>query len=289
MTPFPGFTGEVRVAAGDFTGDGIADLVVGTGPGRSTRVRVLNGANQAELFAVDPFEAGFTGGVFVAVGDMNGDGKADLAISPDEGGGPRVRLFTGSGFTPIADFFGIDDPQFRGGARVSFADITADGKSDLIVAAGTGGGPRIALYNGTTVSGTGGTRIVPDFFLFEQTLRNGTFVTGGDLDGDGYAELISGGGPGGAPRVVALNGKDLALGQVPAQRANFFAGDPYDRSGVRVTIKNLDNDSQADLVVGAGNSARIRAYAGKSIASTGTPGELLALDFPAGAGGVFVG
>ncbi|MFO0805475.1 MAG: Ig-like domain-containing protein [Gemmataceae bacterium] len=34
--PFPGFTGGVRVASADFNGDGIADLVVGTGPGRST-------------------------------------------------------------------------------------------------------------------------------------------------------------------------------------------------------------------------------------------------------------
>ena len=40
----------------------------------------------------------------------------ELVITPDEGGGPRVRVFNGKGFAQVADFFGIDDPNFRGGA-----------------------------------------------------------------------------------------------------------------------------------------------------------------------------
>ena len=45
VTPFPGLTGGVRVTAADFNADGIAELVVGTGPGAPTRVRVLDGAD----------------------------------------------------------------------------------------------------------------------------------------------------------------------------------------------------------------------------------------------------
>ena len=47
------------------------------------------------------YEASFTGGVYVAAGDVNGDGVPDLFISPDEGGGPRVRVFRWAGFTPL--------------------------------------------------------------------------------------------------------------------------------------------------------------------------------------------
>jgi hypothetical protein len=291
VTPFAGFDGEIRTAVGDFNGDGVADLVVGTGPGSPTHVRVLDGVDQHQLFSIDPFEASFTGGVFVAVGDLTGDGVADLAISPDEGGGPRVRVFTGNGFKQLADFFGIDDPAFRGGARPALGDVNGDGKADLLVAAGFGGGPRLAVFDGANMKADGGPKLVGDFFAFEQSLRNGVFVTAGDLDGDGFADVIAGGGPGGGPRVFALSGHALLQGnQTPV--ANFFAGDVESRGGIRIAIKNLDGDEKADLLVGAGAGAgsRVTAYLGANILANGSPPELFAFDAFAGfTGGVFVG
>ncbi|MBL8867974.1 MAG: VCBS repeat-containing protein, partial [Planctomycetia bacterium] len=290
LSPFPGFTGGVRTAAADFNNDGIADIVAGTGPGRATRVVVLDGVTQKQLFAVDPFEASFTGGVYVAAGDVNGDGVPDLAITPDEGGGPRVDMYSGNGFAKIVSFFGIDDVNFRGGARASVADMTGDGVGDLIVVAGFGGGPRVAAFDGTTLSKTP-EKIFGDFFAFEQTLRNGIFVTAGDLNGDGFADLIAGGGPGGGPRVLAFDGKSLLSNQY-VNLANFFGGDPDSRGGIRLAVKDLDGDNRADLVVGSGSKAgsRVTAYLGKNIAPAGTPPAELDFDsFDGFAGGVFVG
>ena len=74
--------------------------------------------------------------------------------------------------------------------------------------------------------------------------------------------------------------------------ANFFAGDVNNRGGVRVAVKNLDGDTKADLVVGAGTGAgsRVTAYAGRTVGPNGTPPEFFAFDaFPGFAGGVFVG
>ena len=286
----PGTTGGVRVASGDFNRDGVADLVVGTGPGGPTRVRVLDGKTRLELFAISPFEAAFTGGVFVAAGDLNGDGAAELIITPDEGGGPRVRVFNGVGFGQLADFFGIDDPAFRGGVRAAAADVTGDGAADLMVAAGFGGGPRLAIFNGKSLApGLTPTKPVSDFFVFEQSLRNGVYVTGGDLDGDGFAEVVAGAGPGGGPHVLALSGKDLMAG-TQVTRANFFAGDTASRAGVRVAARDLDGDNRSDLVVGGGTGNRVFTYAGKSVSAQGTPSELYAVDaFPGSLGGVFVG
>jgi hypothetical protein len=283
---FPGFTGGVRTAAADFNGDGVADLVVGTGPGGPTHVKVLDGVTQAVLFAVAPFEPSFTGGVFVAAGDLNGDGRADLVITPDQGGGPRVRVFNGVGFGLIADFFGIADPSFRGGARAAVGDVNGDGFGDLIVAAGFGGGPRVAGFDGRSLAAGAVVNLFPDFFAFELGLRNGVYVAAGDLDGDGYAEVIAGGGPGGGPRVCALNGRTLAAGGGPVPEADFFAGDVNNRGGVRVAVKDLNGDGRADLVTGAGAGAgsRVTAYA------SGSPPELYSFDaFPGFGGGVFVG
>ncbi|QDU19520.1 beta strand repeat-containing protein [Urbifossiella limnaea] len=292
-TPFgAGFAGGVRVAGADFTGDGVADLAVGTGPGVVALVLVLDGVTGAELFRIYPFET-FTGGVFVAAGDITGDGRAELVVTPDENGGPRVRVFDGSGFGSLADFLGIDDANFRGGARAAVGDVTGDGFADLLVSAGFGGGPRVAGYDGRTLA-TARTKLFNDFFLFEQALRNGAYLAVGDVNGDGFADLIGGGGPGGGPRVLVKSGADLRAGSTDgaAVLANFFAGDVNNRGGVRVAARALDADARADIITGAGAGAgsRVTAYLGAALAPSGTPDAVASFDaFPGFTGGVFVG
>src|SRR5262249_55714299 len=62
------FTGGVRVATGDVTGDGVDDIVCGAGTGGASHIRVYDGTDGhliREFMAYDPT---FTGGVYVAVG-----------------------------------------------------------------------------------------------------------------------------------------------------------------------------------------------------------------------------
>src|SRR5205085_4838037 len=138
--------------------------------------------------------------------------------------------------------------------RAAVGDLNGDGRSDLVVAAGFGGGPRVAFYDGTTVFSGSPVKLTNDIFVFEQGLRNGAFVAAGDINGDGFADLVAGGGPGGGPRVLILSGADLAAGNLanPTVLASFFAGDPASRDGVRVTAENLDADNLADVVAGSG-------------------------------------
>jgi uncharacterized protein (TIGR03118 family) len=294
-----GFTGQVRVASTDFTGDGVPDVVAGTGPGASTQVVLLDGATQKQLFAANPFESSFTGGVFVAAGDINGDGVPDIVVTPDQGGGPVVVVYDGAAAAKgqvkeMVRFFGIADPNFRGGARAAVGDVNGDGVGDLLVAAGFGGGPRVAVFDGKTVPSGNPSRLFNDFFAFEQTLRNGVFITAGDIEGNGKADIIAGGGPGGGPRVTAFSAADLLAsgGATLTQTANFFAGDPNGRGGVRVAVKELDGDNKADLVTGSGtgDGSHVTEFLGKNIAASGTPPTFQAFDaFPGFTGGVFVG
>ena len=290
---FPGFTGGTRVAVADVNQDGIDDIIAGTGPGMRTTVRAYSGRDNSVLFEINPFEESFTGGVFVAVGDVTGDGFAELIVTPDVGGGPRVRVYNTASFNPaantvgpqvLADFFGIEDEAFRGGARAAVGDVNNDGIGDLVVAAGSGGGPRIAVYDGAMMTQTGTpTKLFNDFFVFEDTLRNGVYPAVGDINGDGFAEVIAGAGPSGGPRVYALDGKSLMTStQLPV--ADFFAGNPDDRGGVRVAMKDLQGDNRADIVTGLGNSSTVTAYSGFDPTM-----ELLSFDPIPNSSGVFVG
>lgn len=298
FTAFPGYNGGVRVATGDFNNDGVVDVAFGNGPGAAALVKVIDGKTKTQLFEVAPFELSYLGGVYVAVGDVTGDGVADLIITADQTGGARVRIFNGADFKQVNDFFGIEDANFRGGARAAVGDVNGDGIGDVIVAAGFGGGPRIAVFNGATIATpvTGTVlppKLVGDFFVFEPTLRNGVFIAAGDITGDGFADVLAGGGPGGGPRVFGVSGADLitSKGTRFTQVANFFSGDSDNRQGVRLAVKNFDGDARADLVVGAGEDEgqTVISYRGADIPVDGTPARDFDFDPFDASGGVFVG
>src|SRR5262245_12467198 len=98
FAPYGGFTGGVRVALGDFDGDGNDELVTASGPGSVPHVIVwdLNpdGTIGGALDSFLPFDGSFSGGAFVAAGDLDHDGRDELAVSADTGGGSHVILYS---------------------------------------------------------------------------------------------------------------------------------------------------------------------------------------------------
>jgi hypothetical protein len=301
---FPGFHGVVRAVTADVNRDGVPDIIAVTGPGGGSRIRVIDGKDGTDLLPiVSVFEPSYTGGLFVAAADLTGDGHAEIIVSPDRGGGGRVTVLKVAGGSAqiLANFFGIEDVAFRGGARVAAADVNGDGIPDIVVGAGYGGGPRVAIFDGATLTTTP-RKLVPDFFAFDGpdalNLRNGVFPAAGDLDGDGKADLVFGGGPGGGPRVFVLSGA-LVMTSVDwaKQRplANFFAFDAFERGGVRPFVKDVTRNGQPDLVVGSGEgmSPRIKVYFGGASRWTGAdplPVSTLApFGSIAAADGVYVG
>lgn len=109
------------VAVGDVSGDGVLDFVLGNDAGQAPEVRVFSGGGVtplANLFgAVQVFPSRFKGGVRVAVGDVNGNGTADLVVGSGKGGKPTtVRVFDPSGADsgPLLDFRPYGDADKSG-------------------------------------------------------------------------------------------------------------------------------------------------------------------------------
>jgi Bacterial Ig domain len=273
-------------------------LLVGTGSGVTTQVRGVNGATNAILFRINPYEASFQGGVFVSSGDVTGDGTPDILVSPDQGGGPRVRIYDGATLAPVVDFFGIQDPAFRGGARITTGNFNRDQYADVVVAAGVGGGPRITIWDGFELS-RGRFVQLANFFAFEPGLRDGVYVDAGQTtqprfgspETQGIDDLVVGAGPGGGPRVTVFSGYELTQ-NTRVRLQDFFAGNPNERGGVSVAVKPFNGFLPADyprmsdtIVVGQGAGGTVR----KMITYFGG-GELDSLEpLDGNVSGIFVG
>src|SRR3989339_459911 len=132
----------VNVAAGDTNGDGRDEIIAAENKGGAPYVRVFTMAgNKLAEFAAYPLN--FRGGVNVAAGDTNGDGRDDIITGAGFGGGPQVRIFDASG-TVRGQFFAYAS-NFRGGVNVAAGDTNQDGTDEIITGAGPGGGPHVRV------------------------------------------------------------------------------------------------------------------------------------------------
>ncbi len=213
------FRGGVSVAMGDFTGDGKADIVTATGRGGVDLVRIFD-VQGALRYQFVPYDPGYTGGVNVAVGDLDGDGEPDVVTAPQNGVRLPVRVFDKFG-RKKAEFYPYST-AFRGGVNVAVGDVDGDGTLDIVTAPGAGGGPQVRVY---TYKG----KLLREFWVYAKTFRGGVNVAVGDVDGDGVNELITTPGAGGGPHLRMFT----RSGEV---RSQFFVADPAFRGGVALAV-----------------------------------------------------
>ena len=251
----PSFTGGVRVAAGDVDGDGLADIVTGTGPGAGPHVKAFSGATGAEIRSFFAYAPTFTGGVFVAAGDVNGDGFDDVITGADGGGGSHVKAFSGATGAELRSFLAYD-AGFLGGVRVGAGDIDGDGFDDIVTGAGPRGAPHVKVFSGFDGSE------LRSFFAYDFAFTGGVFVAAGDIDGDGFDDVITGADGAGGTHVKAFSGV------TGAEIKSFLAYAPSFTGGVRVAGGDVDADGFADIITatGPGVPGHVKAFRGTDLA-----------------------
>jgi hypothetical protein len=291
---FDGVTGHFSTfAVVTVSGPPATPLVVASADaGGGPHVKVfdaVSGALVASFFAFDPH---FTGGVRVAVGDVNGDGQKDVIVAAGLGGGPHVKVIDGTKLGQLkadgqiadsallASFYAYG-PSFAGGVYVAAGDVNGDGKADVVTGAGLGGGPHVKVIDGTKLRQVQANGQIKDsallgsFFAYGTGFGGGVRVAAGDVNGDGFADVVTGAGLGGGPHVKVFDGANVAH-----VLRSFFAFDSLDVGGVYVAAGDMDGDHKADVVVSQGGApfgAHVRKF-------DGATGRLLAdvVPFPGG-------
>jgi lipoprotein-anchoring transpeptidase ErfK/SrfK len=233
-----GFTNGGTLASGDVDGDGNVDLVVGAGPGRLPEVRIFSVTGELKK-TFRAYPDWFLGGVRVAVGDLDGDGKAEIITAPGPGMEPQINVFGADGSQVVPGGVWAYGKGFQGGVHVATGDLDGDGRSEIITAPGPGGGPHVRVWNGKMES-------VSDFFAYDPGMTDGVTIT--TLKTKWGAAIVTGVESWTSPLVrrFAADGKLLK---------EFYAYGTSTRSGVSVTGWDMDQDGTDEIVTTPNGSA----------------------------------
>ncbi len=214
----PTFLGGASVALGDLAGDSRPEIVAGTGPGRVAEVRVFD-PRGSRLSSFLAFGEQYTGGIAVAAGDLDADGRAEVVASTLEPPA-RIRIF-GSGGEVRALLL----PDTDGVAvEIAVADLDGDGRGEIITGRVAGSEPVLEVLDAV------GARL-RGVLAYDAAFAGGIHVAAGDLDADGRDEIVVGPGDAGGGEVRVYNGR-LAL-------LRSFAPYSWDWPGVFVAVRRV--------------------------------------------------
>ena len=231
------------LALGDVDGDGDLDAVMAVfGPGGSTVSTRLNGgdatgsgtgtfSNGSDLVVGD-------GPTFLALGDVDGDGDLDVAVTvngtTNNGTTVRVGLNGGNSTGSNTGVFSSGSSVTVGPNAFALALGDVDNDGDLDIAASTDNGIKISLNTGTGTFGGGSTVALPP--------NPAQSVGLADLNADGYLDLFT-------ETSVRLN--------TASGTGTFGSGSDPMTGGTLVVASDIDADGDLDLVAASDGTGGI--------------------------------
>jgi len=270
------FRGGVKSLVADIDNDGRLETVVAPGVGRVGEVRVFN-ATGGEIVArrLLPFGPQWRGGVNIAVGDVDNDGRIDLVAAKATGDG-EVRVFKGEAAGFAATPFRTIRPfaaNFLGGATVAVADLgrnggdrTPDGRAEVIVGSGPTAPASVRVYDVTAATPV----VIDSIRPFGGAFPGGVDVSTARLSPDSVPDILIAAGRRGGGGVETYNGIVAATAN---PRLAAFRVPGGESAATHVVAVDRDGDGRADAILATRPALGVRAFSLAGV-PTGTLGGL---------------
>lgn len=223
------FPGTDEIVSNSTSDDSELNVSVGLG-------KINLSKNGKTVFSFFAYDKSFKGALNLAT-EYNNSYFSLALIGPRDKGGPQVRLFGLNG--KLKSSFFAYDKKMRTGVNVALADVNGDGQLEIITGPGQGIEPLIKVFS---ISG----KLKNSFLAYDKNFKGGVNVATGDLDNDGYSEIITAPGQGGGPQIRIFNYKGVLL-------KNFFAYDQSFHGGVRVSVTDINEDGNLEILTGIKN------------------------------------
>lgn len=264
------------IAIGDVDGDGKRDLAVASA---AAAVFVNTAAANAPTASfASPVE--LMGGLYpreVALGDFNGDGKSDLAVSNYDVAQVSIYTNTTAAAAPPSFSPEVDIPT-KGRYAVVVPDLDGDGKPDLVIGNDVG----VSVLLNTTTTGATTPSFSASVDLATVPTASPHSVAAGDLNGDGKPDLVVLGGTASTVSILLDTTATSATTPTFSAKADFTVGpDPY-----AVALADFNGDGKLDVVVAntdsSTNAGSVSVLLNTTAPSAMTPTFASKVDFPTG-------
>lgn len=159
------------------------------------------------------------------------DHSRSFVVAEGPGFEPNVKRMNAHG-EELASFLAYHK-NFRGGVSLAMADVTGDGKEEIITGARKGGGPQVRVFD---LDGN----VVSQFFAYDPSDREGIIISAGDVNADGVAEIFVVPESGGIGDVRVFNRHGQLQGLI---RPFGLVDDP-----VRLAVSNIDDDALNEII-----------------------------------------